>query len=74
MTSFLTWLLPMLAAIVTTWLATIELTLRNGGRGEVERALTARDRAAHWTAIENRLPAVIGLIAFLHFLLLLLDR
>ena len=65
MNDFLSWLLPLLAGILTTWMATIELTLRNGARVAVERALEARHQAHLWRPIEDRLMDVTVCISFL---------
>ena len=65
MNGFLVWFLPLLAALLTTWLAVIELCLRNGSRGAIERALEANGQRHRWDPIEARLPAVIVWIALL---------
>ncbi|MBG83975.1 MAG: hypothetical protein CMJ40_05440 [Phycisphaerae bacterium] len=65
MNGFLVWFLPSMAALLTTWLATIELSLRNGSRGAVERALDAKGQRHRWDPIESRLPAVIIWISLL---------
>tara|TARA_B100001059_G_scaffold52970_1_gene46942 strand:- start:4229 stop:5506 length:1278 start_codon:yes stop_codon:yes gene_type:complete len=65
MSGFLVWFLPLLAALFATWMAAIELSLRNGSRGSVERALDARGQRHRWDHIEARLPAVIICIALL---------
>ncbi len=65
MNGIFVWLLPMLAAILATWLSTIELSLRNGSRGAVERALDSRGQRHRWDRIESRLAAVIIWVALL---------
>ena len=65
MNGFLVWFLPALAALFATWMAAIELSLRNGSRGAVERALEAKGQRHRWDPIESRLAAVIIWIALL---------
>ena len=65
MNDFLSWFLPLLAIILTAWMATIELTLRNGARVAVERALEARRKAHLWVPIETRLVDVVVCVSFL---------
>ncbi|MCH2133923.1 MAG: hemolysin family protein [Phycisphaerales bacterium] len=65
MTGFLAWLLPLVAAVLTTWLATIEFTLRNGARGAVERALESRGRLHQWTSISHRIADVTACVSLL---------
>lgn len=65
MNGFLVWFLPLLAAIFATWMAAIELSLRNGSRGAVERALDSKGQRHRWDPVEARLPAVIICIALL---------
>jgi len=69
MNDLLSWLLPLLAAILTTWMAIIELTLRNGARVAVERALEMRHRSHLWKPIEDRLVDVIVCVSFLRVLM-----
>ncbi len=69
MNDFLSWLLPLLAAILTTWMAIIELTLRNGARVAVERALEMRHRSHLWKPIEDRLGDVTVCVSFLRVLM-----
>ncbi|MCH2152816.1 MAG: hemolysin family protein [Phycisphaerales bacterium] len=65
MTALLAWVLPLLAGILTAWMSAIEFTLRNGSRGEVERALDARGHLSRWKPIASNLPDVIASISFL---------
>ncbi|MAT80907.1 MAG: hypothetical protein CMJ29_04575 [Phycisphaerae bacterium] len=69
MNDLLSWLLPLLAAILTTWMAIIELTLRNGARVAVERALEMRHRSHLWKPIEDRLVDVTVCVSFLRVLM-----
>ncbi|MEE2906679.1 MAG: hemolysin family protein [Planctomycetota bacterium] len=65
MNDFLAWLLPLLAAVLTAWMAAIELTLRNGARVAVERALESRHKAHLWRPVENRLADITACIGLL---------
>ena len=69
MTVLLSWLLPLLAALLTVWMASIEFTLRNGARGQVERALDARGQLARWEPIASRLSDVIACISLFRLIL-----